>query len=100
MMSWIVILILTIVGIFAIRLNHLKHRFVIILLILLALFLYSSISLITTENNLELNNVNSIFSAIKVYTGWLSNGFHNLKEISGKAISLDWSNSNNTFFEE
>ena len=99
MTSWIVILILIIVGIFAIRLNHIKHRFIIILLVLLALFLYSSINLVSTKNSLELNNVDGIFSAVKVYTGWLANGFYNLKEISGKAISLDWSNSNASFIE-
>ncbi|MEK6914683.1 MAG: hypothetical protein AABW83_03465 [Nanoarchaeota archaeon] len=100
MISWIVILILIIIGIFAIRLNHLKHRFLIILLILLALFLYSSINLVTIENNLNLETSDGIFSAIKVYFGWLTNGFNNLKEISGKAISLDWKNSNASFSEK
>ena len=50
MISWIVITILVIVGIFAIRLNHLKHRFFIILLIMLALFLYTSMSVVTVSN--------------------------------------------------
>lgn len=99
MMSWIVILILIVVGIFAIRLNHLRHRFIIILLVLFALFLYSSLNLVSTKNNLELKTADGIFSAIKVYTGWLANGFNNLKEISGKVVSLDWSNSNSSFIE-
>jgi len=98
MISWIVILILIVVGVFAIRLNHLKHRFFIILLVILALFLYSTINLVSNKNNLDLSSADGVFSAIKVYIGWLANGFNNLKELTGKAIKLDWSNSNASFF--
>ena len=100
MISWIVVVVLIVVGIFAIKLNHLKHRFFIILLVLLALLLYSSMNLVTNENDVDLTSVDGIFSAVKVYTGWLANGVSNVKDLTGRAIDQDWTNSNATFFEE
>ena len=99
MISWIVIVVLIVVGIFAIKLNHLKHRFFIIALVMLALFLYSSMNLVTKQNDVDLTSVDGLFSAVKVYTGWLANGVNNVKDLTGKAIDQDWSNSNATFFK-
>jgi len=100
MISWIVITILVLVGIFAIKMNHLRHRIFIIILILLALFLYSSMALVTTKNDLNFNNTEGFFNAVKIYTGWLANGFENLKEITGKVIKMDWSSTNSSFFDK
>jgi hypothetical protein len=100
MISWIVIVIMIVLGIFAIKLNHLKHRIFIIVLITLALFLYSTMNLVTTQNDIELDSVNGIFSAGKVYMGWLANGFNNVKELTGNVVKQDWTSSNATFFEE
>jgi len=100
MISWIVIAILVIAGIFAIKINHLKHRFFIIILIFLALFLYTSMSMVKDQNDLDLKNPKGFFSAVKVYAGWLTNGFQNLKSLTGRAIGMDWSLTNRTFTEE
>lgn len=100
MISWIVILILVIVGIFAIKLNHLRHRFLIIVLIVIALFLYTTMNLVSTENNLDLKTTDGVFHSIKVYTGWLANGFNNLKDLTGQAINSDWSKSDASFFNK
>lgn len=100
MISWIVIVVLIVVGIFAIKLNHLKHRFFIIMLVLLALFLYSTMNLVTTENDIDVTSIDGALSSVKVYAGWLANGFSNVKELTGRAIDQDWSSSNASFFEE
>jgi len=100
MISGIVIIILIVIGVFAIKLNHLKHRFFIIALVLLALFLYSSMSLVTTQNELDITSVGGALSSMKIYAGWLANGFNNMKDLTGRAIDQDWANSNATFFEE
>ena len=63
MISWIVITILVVVGIFAIKMNHLKHRVFIIMLIMLALFLYSSMALVTTKNELSFDNSEGLFNS-------------------------------------
>lgn len=100
MISWIVILILVIVGIFAIKLNHLRHRFLIIVLIVIALFLYTTMNLVSSENNLDLKTTDGVFNSIRVYTGWLANGFNNLKDLTGQAVNLDWSKSDASFFNK
>ncbi len=99
MISWIVITILVVVGIFAIKMNHLKHRVFIIMLIMLALFLYSSMALVTTKNELSFDNSEGIFNAVKIYNGWLANGFRNFKSITGNVVGMDWSSTNATFFD-
>lgn len=98
MISWVVIVILLILGIFAIKLNHLRHRFFIIFLIILALFLYTTMSLVNTQNNLDFTTAKGLSDAGKIYTGWLANGFSNLRAITGSAVSMDWGSTNGTFF--
>ena len=93
MISWIVIVVLVVVGIMAIKMNHLRHRVFIVLLILLALFLYTSMAFISNQNNLSFNSSEGIFTAMKVYTGWLANGFENMKTIVGNAVKMDWISS-------
>ena len=100
MISWIVIVILVIVGIFAIKMNHLKHRIFIIILVFLALFLYLSIMLVNTQNELDFTNAEGIYDASKVYMGWLANGFKNLKALTGKAIGMDWGSTNSSFIDK
>lgn len=97
--SWIVIVILVIIGILAIRLNHLRHRIFIILLVLLALFLYLSMNYISVQHNLDFKSSEGILNAIKIYSGWLANGFQNLKEITGKIIKMDWTSADGKFFD-
>ena len=100
MISWIVITILVLVGIFAIKMNHLRHRFFIIMLILLALFLYASMTFVTTKNEVSFNSVDETFSAFKVYSGWLANGFKNVKSVTGNVIKMDWTSTNATFINK
>jgi len=99
MISWIVIVILVVIGIFAIKLNHLKHRVFIIMLVLIALFLYASMALVTTQNDVNFDDSEGFFHAFKVYKGWLANGFENVKVITGHVLKMDWSSTNGTFFE-
>ncbi len=93
-------MVLVIAGIIAIRMNHIRHRVFIIILVLLALFLYVSINYISVQNNLDLKSSDGIFKAIKIYSGWLANGFENLKEITGKIIKMDWTSTDGKFFED
>jgi len=100
MLNWIVIVILVIAGIFAIKLNHLRHRVFIILLILFALFLYSTMALVVEKNDLDLKSSDGVFHAIKIYSGWIANGFENMKKIAGNVIKMDWASTNGTFIGE
>jgi len=100
MISWMVISVLVIAAVLALKMNHLRHRIWILLLVFLALFLYTSATIVYSENNLKFDTMDGIFSSVKIYIGWLGNGFQNLKVLSGKAVDLDWTNSNETFVNE
>ena len=98
MINWIIIIILIVVGILAIKMNHLKHRTFIIILIVLALFFYLSVTYIASKNNLSMNSYGGFVNTMKVYTGWLANGFGNMKALTGNAVKMDWTSTNGTFF--
>jgi CHASE2 domain-containing sensor protein len=97
MISWIVIVVLVIAGIIAIKMNHLRHRVFIILLVIFALFLYSTIVIVDRQEELDFSTSEGILDSGKVYLGWLANGFNNIKFLAGKAIKMDWSSTNSTF---
>ena len=97
MVSWIIIIILVIIGLLIIKIGHIKHSFFIIILILLGLFLYTSITYVSEKNNLDLSTTSGFFSSAKVYTGWLANGFKNLKDLTSRVIDMDWRSTNESF---
>ncbi len=99
MISWVVVVILVIIGIFAIKMNHLKHRVFILILIFVALFLYATIALVNTRNDFDLSTSKGIIHAVGIYRGWLANGYKNVKSLGANAIKMDWSSTNETLSE-
>jgi len=100
MINWIIIIILIVVGILAVKMNHLKHRAFIIAIILMALFFYLTLTFVTSKNNVNLSTYDGFINGMKIYGGWLANGFGNLKEITGNAINMDWTGTNSSFFDK
>ena len=100
MISWVIIAILVVFALFALKVNKMRHGIWIIVIILLVLFLYVSVTLIYSNNKVELNTSEGIFQAGKVYLGWLGNGFQNLKVIMGNVIKMDWASTNGSFFNK
>lgn len=100
MINWIIIIILVIAGIFAIKMNHLRHRIFIIAIILVALFFYLTVTFVATKNNVNMNSYDGFVNGMSVYSGWLANGFQNVKAIAGNAIKMDWTSTNATFFSK
>lgn len=100
MISWVIIIVLIVIAFFLLKTNHFRHRMWIILLIFLALFLYISITLVNAKHDLDANSTEGFFNSVKVYMGWLANGFQNLKTITGNAIKMDWTSTDETFFNK
>jgi len=98
MMSWIVVAILVGAAVIALKMNKLKHKIWIIMLIFLALFLYTSVAIVYKENSLEINSVEGLLKSAKVYVGWLGNSLQNLKTIIGNAVKMDWASSKEVSF--
>lgn len=96
MINWIIIVILVIVAVFAMKMNHLKHRAFILVIIVLALFFYASVTYIASRNNLTMDNYDGFIRTMKVYGGWLGNGFQNVKVLTGNAVKMDWTSVNGT----
>jgi len=92
--------ILIIAALIALKMNNLRHKLWIIVLICTVLFLYTTASVVYAKNELQLDTVEGVFSSIKIYLGWLGNGFQNLKTLTGNAVKMDWSETNSSFLNK
>ncbi len=100
MIGIMVVGILIVLAVIMIRMNHFRHKITILLLLVFALFLYTTITVVDKVNDFDLTTSEGFFDAGKVYLGWLGNGFSNLKSLAGNAIKMDWASTNGTFFSE
>ena len=96
MISWIVIALLIVGIMFIVRAKHMKHRIFVIILIIVGLFLYSTLMIVSYNNDLRLDNATNVYSAFKVYLGWLGNAITNMKGVIGNAVKMDWTSSNSS----
>ena len=99
MFSWIIIVVLVVLGVFLLKINHFRHKMWILIVILLALFLYSTIYIVNSQNNMDFTSFSGFMGSMKVYGGWLANGFQNLKSLGGEATEMDWTSVNGSFIE-
>ncbi len=90
MISWIIILALVVLAIFVVKIKYVKHKIFIIVLIILVLFVYGSLSLINVNYDLKTNSTENLLESANIYYSWLGNAFNNVKLITGKIISLNW----------
>jgi hypothetical protein len=70
------------------------------MLFFLFLFLYTTIAIVSKQNSFDLKSTEGFIGSIKVYFGWLANGFQNLKSITGDAVKMDWTSTNGTFLNK
>jgi hypothetical protein len=98
MVSWVIIIILVIAGIISIKMNHLRHRVFIIILIMIALFFYITMTFVTNKNEVDLTTYDGFVKGMKIYGGWLANGFSNIKALTGNAVKMDWKSTDGSFF--
>jgi hypothetical protein len=99
MVNWIIILVIVFAGYFILKLGNLKHRFFIILFLLITLFLYLTMVYVNRQNNLDFTSADGVFKSLKIYQGWLANGFHNLITLGGYATKLDWTATNGSIIK-
>ena len=93
MISVAIIAVLVVAAVVLIKVNHFRHKMTIVALLVFALFLYSTAIVVNKTNELDLTTTEGVFDAVKVYLGWLGNGFGNLKTLTGNAIKMDWGTS-------
>jgi len=90
MITWVIIIGLGLIAAVILKVSHVKHRVTLIVLILFALFITSTASYIAVSNELDLGSTGGFVDAVKIYLGWLANGFQNLRSLTGNAIKMDW----------
>lgn len=99
MISWIVIVVIVVLAIIFLKMNHFRHKMWILLVVLFALFLYGTLYVVSIKSQLDFNSVGGFMGSMKVYGGWLANGFQNLKVLAGNAVKMDWTSTNSSFTE-
>ena len=93
MIGWI-ILIVAFAAVFLlnkfVHFRNFKHKFWVIAIILLLLFIIFSFSKVASNNSVSLGSPSGIFSAVQLYFSWLGQAFDNIKVITGNMIRMDW----------
>jgi hypothetical protein len=95
-MYWVIILCLAVLAFAFLKMNHARHSLFFVVIILLLLFVYITVSRVVKENNINIKSLEGIEKASRVYFSWLGVFFGNLGEITGNAIKMDWSMKNKT----
>lgn len=72
------------------KLKHVQHRFLIILIVVLALFFFLSANKAIKNNNINLKSLDGILAVFKIYLNWFSQLGHNFTELGGYAIKMNW----------
>ena len=83
-----------------VKFRYVKHKLTWIIIIILVVIGYTGFFISTAGQNIDLNSVEGIQIAGKLYLGWLSNSFSNLKTISSDAVKLDWSANQSNIVNE
>jgi hypothetical protein len=79
-----------------VELKRLRHKIFAMFLIMVILSLYFSVTYVFREKDINLNTIEGMTSASKLYYSWLVSVFDNVKVITLNAIRMDWSTQNST----
>lgn len=95
-MYWIIVIGLIILAFAFLKMNHLRHRIFLTIMIIFLLFTYITVSKVVKDNEVDIKTVSGVNKASKLYFAWLGGVFDNLKVITGNVINMDWDSNNQT----
>ncbi len=90
MVSWVILVVLVLVVAAFLKFRHMKHRFFLIIILLLLIFIYTTMSNVIKNNNLNVTTMNGMVTAGKLYFSWLGHIFGNVKDVTGDVIKMNW----------
>ncbi|HLC31154.1 MAG TPA: hypothetical protein VJK51_00660 [Candidatus Nanoarchaeia archaeon] len=90
MISWILIGILIFLALLLLKFKEIRHRFGLIVILFLALFLIITATKVYSTNKADLSTLEGIIFAGKQYINWLSAVWKNLWTVGGYAVKQDW----------
>lgn len=90
MIIWLVIGIGLIVLMVLFKMKEIRHKFGLVAIALIVLFLVFSFSHVYKSNKPDLTTFDGISQVTKLYFSWLGGVFKNLGKVTGFAINQDW----------
>ncbi len=99
-MNWVIIVVFVGLIILFIKMKAARHKFVMITLLIILLFVYVTYSRVASANSIKIDQPGDILKAGKVYLGWLGNAIGNLKLVTSNVAKMEWQLENKTTAEE
>lgn len=97
MFAWILLGLILVAVVIFIKLSHFRHRFFAVIIVILALFLFVSVTYVASKNSLDFSTYDGLMRSLKIYGGWLVNLFSNFRGLTGSAIKMDWTSNDAGF---
>ena len=94
-MNWWLIVIAVVVLLVMFKFKEFRHRFGLIAMGLLVLFLIGSFGQLYASHQLDLTSFDGIVHAGKVYFSWLGSAGSNVLKLGGYAVKQDWGVNSN-----
>ena len=94
--SWVIIIVLVVAFLLLLKARHIKHRFFALILVLLLIFVYFTSTSLLSGKNIDFKTFDGWVSAGRIYFSWLWHAGGNVKELTGNAIKMDWSENSTT----
>ena len=96
----VVVAIIIVAIFFFVKVRYIKHKLTWIFILMLILLTYIGFLASTAGQDFDLSTFEGSQTAIKLYLAWLSNGFDNMKVLTGQATKLDWSTNKSKMVEK
>ncbi|MFH1500944.1 MAG: hypothetical protein ABIE22_03290 [archaeon] len=90
LMIWLIAIALILVIFMFLKTKDMRHKIFAIVMVFLLLFLYISVTKVYSSNSVDLTTFEGVVDGGKIYFSWLGHTLTNVKEVTGKVISLDW----------
>ena len=96
-MNWWLIAIIVVGGLLLLRFKEVRHRFGLMVTLILIIFFVASVGQLYATHNLDLSSFDGIVSAGKVYFSWLGNALGNTLKVTSYVVKQDWSVNSTNF---
>ena len=89
-MNWILIVLVVLILLIIMKFKEFRHKFGFLAIAILFLFLVLSVWHVYAENKFNLNTLDGLVGAAKIYFSWLGSLFSSFVKVSSYAIKQDW----------
>jgi hypothetical protein len=87
MLSWIIIVLLLVLGSVVLKFEHHGRKILLSIAIIIGVLLYFSIMAIMNSSEVDLNTPSGVVKGIYIWAGWLGNSFVELFDVGKNAVA-------------